>query len=155
MQYAISQLVLDVFGDLLSKSSTLYNTKLSTHCGCSSLHPTPAHLAGETSVDPEICISVFPVPHGCRDHLHRDTSQRPGMAWQTRRSMGSVFPDCGSRSRLNLGFCECFPCPLCRTSAEAAVSSESFISIFPDEGYPHFETNREFTTMDVKAFKGS
>lgn len=83
MQYAISQLVLDVFGDLLSKSRIMSITKVLTHFGRSPVHSASAHLASEAPTGSKICIGLFSVPHRCRGHLHCYTSEWSRMARQT------------------------------------------------------------------------
>lgn len=77
MQYAISQLVLDVVGDLLSTQGILKLTKSRTHACHSRLHAFPVDLASETPADPEMFVSMLAMLDGCCDHLDSHSSQWP------------------------------------------------------------------------------
>lgn len=80
MQYAISQLVLDVLGDLLSKHQCYSRTTTCIDRDCSPLHPASADLASEAESASKVHIGMFAMLNRGCDHLHSDSSERPRVA---------------------------------------------------------------------------
>lgn len=113
VNYSISQMILDVAGDLMSKFVCDAFDEYISDPRISRLHSDLFDMEDTNSMDPEISPGMLTLPYGGNHYNYHHPCFWDPMAWRTRFNLGSIFSDhcCGNRNDLDSGVC--VPCTIC------------------------------------------